>query len=521
MMKKGLKEITCRDKKTIEKYQNNITAFSKKKIDSIVTPNSLEELESTVIDARKKNMHLYITSTGKNWGLGSKQPITDNDIIVHLKNMNQIIEINQRFRYAIIEPGVTQKQLSDFLLKNFPNLKFPVTGSAEETSIIGNILERGVAAFGHRNQMIVAMEVLLANGELLRTGFWHYFEKNNPLAFHYPYGHGPDLRGLFIQSNLGIVTKMVIRLQPRTEGLLLALKFKEQHLKIITDLIKKQQEEKILDSGILITNQNDPRTTKNKEYQYQGEWFSCIPFSGQKNLLKCKKKLLRKAFANLPIETFFISTSSSNHFGFDRGTFLPFLLNLIQKNTFLRDKLNNIRINSGQTFGELSKGFEALKGYYNGIPSNYSIETMAMMNNTNLQSDDIDNTNMLGISLALPAVPIDGEAVLEVTRIVNDISKKWSVTPFHNFSSVDELTFEGFYRIYFDRNNSLEVNNAHKWSNEIHVTLRKKNYLPYRIDNKQMENFTSESDVFWKTIKKIKLALDEDNIISRKKYSLI
>ncbi len=59
------------------------------------------------------------------------------------------------------------------------------------------------------------MEVVLANGELLRTGMgampgnrsWHVYKR----------GLGPTLDQLFMQSNYGIVTKLGVWLMPYPE----------------------------------------------------------------------------------------------------------------------------------------------------------------------------------------------------------------------------------------------------------------------------------------------------------------
>ena len=59
------------------------------------------------------------------------------------------------------------------------------------------------------------MEVVLADGELLRTGMgampgnraWHVYKR----------GLGPTLDQLFMQSNFGIVTKMGVWLMPYPE----------------------------------------------------------------------------------------------------------------------------------------------------------------------------------------------------------------------------------------------------------------------------------------------------------------
>ena len=59
------------------------------------------------------------------------------------------------------------------------------------------------------------MEVVLANGDVLRTGMG---AMGNSKAWHvYKRGLGPSADGLFMQSNFGIVTKMGVWLAPQPE----------------------------------------------------------------------------------------------------------------------------------------------------------------------------------------------------------------------------------------------------------------------------------------------------------------
>lgn len=59
------------------------------------------------------------------------------------------------------------------------------------------------------------MEVVLPDGDIIRTGQWAV--DNSPNAFACRAGFGPQVDGLFLQSNLGIVTKLGIWVQPQPE----------------------------------------------------------------------------------------------------------------------------------------------------------------------------------------------------------------------------------------------------------------------------------------------------------------
>lgn len=94
-----------------------------------------------------------------------------DSIILDLHRMRSIIEINEEYAYATIEPGVTFMDLYDEIQKRGLNLwlSVPALGWG---SIIGNTLERGIgctpegAHYKHQS----GLEVVLPNGDLLRTG---------------------------------------------------------------------------------------------------------------------------------------------------------------------------------------------------------------------------------------------------------------------------------------------------------------------------------------------------------------
>ena len=79
-------------------------------------------------------------------------------------------------------------------------------------------LDRGFGynMLGDHHQSICGMEVVLANGDIVRTGQWA--ANDAPTAHLCKNSFGPQIDGLFLQSNLGIVTKLGVWLQPRSEA---------------------------------------------------------------------------------------------------------------------------------------------------------------------------------------------------------------------------------------------------------------------------------------------------------------
>jgi 4-cresol dehydrogenase (hydroxylating) len=118
-----------------------------------------------------------------------------------------------------VQPGVTFQRVHDFLREQKSPFFATVTGGPPDGSLIGNVLERGEGSgpYGDRASHVCGLEVVLPTGELVRTGFGRF--PGAATARLSPFGVGPHLDGLFIQSNLGIVTELTVFLHPRPKYL--------------------------------------------------------------------------------------------------------------------------------------------------------------------------------------------------------------------------------------------------------------------------------------------------------------
>jgi hypothetical protein len=131
--------------------------------------------------------------------------------------MNKIIEVNSEYAYAVVEPGVTFTELYDYCVEH--QLKvWPSVPSLGWGSVVGNTLDRGTGftPTATHHQHICGVEAMLANGELVRTG--QFAVSGSPSSHLSKFTFGPSIEGLFLQSNLGVVTKMGIWLTPAPQA---------------------------------------------------------------------------------------------------------------------------------------------------------------------------------------------------------------------------------------------------------------------------------------------------------------
>jgi (+)-pinoresinol hydroxylase len=186
-----------------------------------VAPESVEQVQQVVRIANQHRIPMYTISTGRNLTYGGSAPVYSGSVVLDLKRLNRIIEVNERGCYCIVEPGVSYFELYRYIREHKLKVRMDPPGPGWG-SLIGNALEHGVGRQVHRDHFNshCGMEVVLANGEMLRTGMGG-LPNSGELWARFKYGYGPQLEGLFAQSNFGIVTKMGFRLLPEPEESLL------------------------------------------------------------------------------------------------------------------------------------------------------------------------------------------------------------------------------------------------------------------------------------------------------------
>ncbi|HXQ25679.1 MAG TPA: FAD-binding oxidoreductase [Candidatus Acidoferrales bacterium] len=207
----------------IDTYRDSYSPFWHENEEPIpsaaVAPDGVEQVQKIARIANTYKIPLWTISTGKNLGYGGSAPLLGGSVVLDLKRMNRILEVNDKNHYALVEPGVSYFDLYHYVQEKGLNVWIdpPDPGWG---SLVGNALERGGGYTPMRDHFDAhcGMEVVLANGEVVRTGMGAL--PNSKTWQQYKYGFGPYVDGIFSQSNLGIVTKMGFWLYPPPEAYL-------------------------------------------------------------------------------------------------------------------------------------------------------------------------------------------------------------------------------------------------------------------------------------------------------------
>jgi len=222
-----------------------------------VAPETVEEIQAVVRIANESNesrLPIFPIARGKNLGYGGTAPVLAGSVVMDLSRMKRI-EFDEELGTVLLEPGVGFYDLYDYVQRN--NLPYWLSTPGNSWgSVMGNALDRGVGytPYGEHTKNICGLEVVLANGEVVRTGMGAF--SGAPTWQAYPFGFGPGWDQMFVQSNFGIVTKMGMWMMPEPESLMgMDVEFdRPEDLKVMVDTIAPLRRERLLTQSPSIGN---------------------------------------------------------------------------------------------------------------------------------------------------------------------------------------------------------------------------------------------------------------------------
>ena len=179
---------------------------------ALVRPQTTDEVAAAVRVAAAHGVP--VVPQGARTGLTGAANAIDGALVVSLTGLDRIIDIDPVERIAVVQPGVVNAELSRAAGKE--GLAYPPDPGSWESSTIGGNLATNAGGmcfvkYGVSGDYVLGMEVVLADGEVLRCGR----RTVKGVA-------GYDLTSLFVGSEgtLGIITELTLRLRPAPQSAL-------------------------------------------------------------------------------------------------------------------------------------------------------------------------------------------------------------------------------------------------------------------------------------------------------------
>jgi glycolate oxidase len=173
---------------------------------AVVLPSSTEQVQAVVRACAAARVPIVPRGAGS--GLSGAANAIDGCVMLVTTRMNEIVEIDPDNRLAVVQPGVVNLDLRGAVEKH--GLFYPPDPSSYDWCTIGGNLSTNAGGlccvkYGVTTDSVLGLDVVLADGELLRTGR----RTVKGVA-------GYDLTKLFIGSEgtLGVITRATLALRP-------------------------------------------------------------------------------------------------------------------------------------------------------------------------------------------------------------------------------------------------------------------------------------------------------------------
>ncbi|MYN03953.1 FAD-binding protein [Pseudoduganella sp. DS3] len=492
---------------------------------AVLHPLTHEEVVAVVRIAARSGIPLYPLSTGRNWGYGDACPPGPGQVIVDLGGMQRILHLDSELAYTVLEPGVTQAQLAAYLVEHGAPLWMDCTGAGPDTSLVGNILERGFGhtPYGNRMLHMAGMRIVLADGETLHTGFGHF---SGARAAHlYPYGVGPWLDGLFTQSNFGIVTSLGFWLMPQTAMVshLVATVGSFDAIAPMVDALRPLRLDgtlrsvvhigndlRVLSGGMVFPAAEVPQGPPLPPHLRArlcggagiGAWTVSAALYGRPAQIADARRALRRALGKLARLRFIddralaLGAAAARLLGPGRlGRRLAAQVELG------RSLLN---MNRGVPDGRFLAGayWRRRGGWPPGFPQGANPAR--------------DGCGMMWLA---PVLPLRGSELLKVHGLVQTLFAAHRFDLFATYSMINERALGGVLTVCFDREDAGETERAHACYDAAFQRLLAEGYIPYRVPPQSVAALDDGLDSYWQTVARIKAALDPQRIIAPGRYA--
>lgn len=457
---------------------------------AILRPADTEALRRCLRIATRHAVAVHPVSGGKNWGYGSRVPPVGTAVLVDLSRLDRIRAFDEQLGYVTVEPGVTFRMLYAFLRKRRSSLMLNTPATSPEASCLANALERGIGAGRHAERALYAssLEVVLPTGELLRTGAGQFDDHELPVR---RWSAGPSLDGLFMQSNLGVVTALTLwlhRVPQHYDAVSFTLRRSAQ-LGPFVDALQALQMDGVIQSSVKLVNVHRWLTGT---IQY--------PWSAFGDALPLTKARVRSLFDGAPFAwsgRFIVSYPSAANRTPTRRRIAAALRPFVDELELTRPRSKATRDKDGW-----------------GAPFASDIASTYWRKRTAAPADPDPDRDRCGVIFVSPLVPLTGTHVRRATRIIEREALASGFEPTMAMTITNPRSVYLVAPVFFDRAVDGEDQRALACAERCLASLARAGYWPYRSGIGGPRLPSARTDAGRQVLARIKAALDPAGVLA-------
>ncbi|MEU0922700.1 FAD-binding oxidoreductase [Streptomyces malaysiensis] len=471
------------------------TLGMKRTMVGIVRPGSVAEVQEVVHAANAHRQPLYPISRGMNVGNGTRLPSGDGQLLVDLSRLSRVRSVDIDHGYAEVEPGVTQLGLATRLEELGAPFFADMTGAATGASILGNALEGGLGYTerGNHRNTLSDLEVVLGTGTLLRTGTFP--------------GVGPDLSGLFVQSNFGIVTCARVELVPMPEAYA-SIRVEvphDQHLERFVDALVRLKVHGQLGCLTHISNPlraiGAAKSRDSTAYRPPAAWSAYGALYGSRRQLTAQRRRITAALRPIGQVQYFTDASLS------RRRRLAHTLDGLARLPLGPLRALTTRADAVRQFLENHQDIHDLM---RGVPSDAAFDHI---------SRDL-GWERLGLIWCSPTVAADGAAVRDLVRTAEPVYREHGFAFSASFILATPDRIVGVLGLTFDKHRQDDVARAHQCYGHLVEALEGIGARPYRKNAIDTCRTRYADPGKAETLDLLKKALDPGGVIAPHRYGI-
>lgn len=502
-----------------ERYQKN-TLGTSRILNGALRPKRVDQIQKIVEIANNTDVTLYAFSTGHNWGFGSSLPSVDNCVIVDLSGMKRVIEFNEDLGYVTLEPGVTQQDLRDYMVKNGHPFMVPTTGAGPTCSIVGNALERGYGLTPNIDHFgaVLGLEAVLPNGELYRSVFTEFGAKRADKI--YKWKAGPYLDGLFTQSNFGIVTQGTIEIlrKPDHVGQFIAFIDAKDFQGAVKSIARTKEKFGTMVGGLNIMNVHRllAMVELKKEWHING----VVPESHIHELAK-KRKLSDWAVLIGVYSPDELISPIRKALKQEFGQYTSHHVFLTKQRLWLVEKILKFfpKLGINRTIHSIDLALQILEG----IPNEVALPLAYLKNPHGSPKEhfhpDKDGSGLLWFT---PMLPVEGPLAEKFVKGVKKICVSEEIEPMITLTTISQRCFAANIPLVFNRDDEKQCEQARRCMQRLMRFSMDLGLFPDRLDIRtQREMFDHADAPVFRLSQKIKQAIDPKETLSPGRYMKI